>query len=110
MHERATRGCRSELIAAEFFLKHGYEVFRAVCFTTSCDLVVIPPGNSRPFKVEVRTGRLTKKGKPLYSWVPRRDEGRSDMLAIVIPEINAVHLLTAATSGEAAPLNLLSTI
>ena len=63
----STVGTISELIVAVDLLKRGYDVFRALSPTCSCDLAFIT--NGRLVRVEVRTsrklnGRFIVKGRP----------------------------------------------
>lgn len=75
----ATRGAVAELVACINLVNDGYEVFRAVSPSCSCDLIAQKSGQM--FRVEVRTGTLTPTGKryfPAY--------GQYDMLIVVYPD------------------------
>lgn len=74
----ASVGAASELFASAFFLRKGYEVYRAVSPSSSCDLVLHKDGLM--YRVEIRTINPTAVLKlPLK----KIDQGRFDILAIV---------------------------
>jgi hypothetical protein len=72
-----TVGACSELEACVDLMKKGYEVFRAVSPSSSCDLMVLR-GN-RAFRIEVRTGYYLPSGKLVRGGQPVR----ADILATV---------------------------
>jgi len=74
-----TIGAMSELRVATDLLSKGYEVFRALSQSCSCDLAILQ--NDKLLRVEVKTGNV-RKGK-LYC--PNMDNGKHDILAIVDP-------------------------
>lgn len=76
-----TVGAISEIIVAVHLLRLGYDVFRAVSPSCSCDLIAIKDGRS--FRVEVRTGTRRKDGTFGYSH-PAKDKGRQDTYAVVV--------------------------
>lgn len=81
--DNGTAGAVSELRAAADLLSRGYEVFRALSPTCSCDLIAFK--NSRIIRVEVRTGHyhLGDSGKPLFG--ETKQKHRADILALVCP-------------------------
>lgn len=60
-----TTGAISELIVAADLLRRGYEVFRALSPSCSCDLAVLR--NGQLLRVEVRSASLSVGGKWMYS-------------------------------------------
>ena len=74
-------GAVSELLVSAELMKLGYEVFRAVSPSSSCDLVCIKNGET--FRVEVRTGKRSDEGKVAVTRGPK-DYGRSDILAVLL--------------------------
>ncbi|MGH3427951.1 MAG: group I intron-associated PD-(D/E)XK endonuclease [Mycobacteriales bacterium] len=76
----ATTGAIHELEVSCDLLKKGYEVFRALSPSCSCDLAILKDG--RLLRIEVRTGHLLKSGKLSYAR-DRTDEGRQDHFAVV---------------------------
>lgn len=89
----STTGAVSELTVACDLLKRGYEVFRAVSPSCSCDLAILK--DNKLVRVEVRTAQRNQvTGNVLY---PNPDRNRFDVLALVlladneiiyIPELN----------------------
>jgi hypothetical protein len=75
-----TAGALSELIVSADLLARGYEVFRALSPSCSCDLIIFRDG--RQHRVEVRTGSLTLSGSRSFPF-SERDKGRSDIAAVV---------------------------
>lgn len=79
----ATTGAISELKVAADLLGRGYEVFRALSASCSCDLAIL--GDGKLVRVEVRTGYKLKNGKIQCSLTPH-DQGRHDILAICLSD------------------------
>ena len=74
-----TVGALSELRAAADLLSKGYEVFRAMSPSTSCDLVILKDGKLT--RVEVKSGRTNKKnGSICYA----TNNIRADVVAVVL--------------------------
>lgn len=76
-----TRGAIGELIVCADLLNKGYEVFRSVSPSCSCDLAVLKDG--KLLRIEVRTGHWTLGGKLTYSKSPK-DLERSDVFAVIV--------------------------
>lgn len=76
----ASVGAISELLVGADLLRRGYEVFRALSASCSCDLAILRGGKLT--RIEVRTGVAGKNGKVYFSW-RQSDNGRHDVLAIV---------------------------
>ncbi len=70
----------SELVVAIDLLSKGYDVFRALSQSCSCDLIAVD-GVSL-MRIEVRTGSITTKGE-LKSALNANEFHRSDVLATV---------------------------
>lgn len=80
---RGNRGAVSELIAAADLLNNGFEIFRALSQHCSCDLIAMK--DNVMHRIEVRTGTVYKgSGKLNFPYNSRRDEGRFDVLAVVV--------------------------
>lgn len=75
----ATTGTVSELRVCVDLLSKGYEVFRAVSPSCSCDLAILRDG--RLLRVEVKTCRLRIDGSQANGPIPHR----ADILARVYP-------------------------
>lgn len=72
-------GAMHEMLVCCDLLKKGYDVFRAVSQSSSCDMVVLKEG--KVIRVEVTTGGFTATGKVTH---PSKDFSRFDLLAIVL--------------------------
>jgi Holliday junction resolvase-like predicted endonuclease len=75
-------GAVSELIACADLLRHGYEVFRSVSPTASCDLMALKNGQAK--RVEVKTAYRTKNGEVTCGDRKKLDKSRFDVLALVV--------------------------
>ncbi len=76
-------GAVAELrVSAELLIK-GYEVFRAVSSSCSCDLAVLKGG--KLLRIEVRTGYLNTTSNKRYTNKPK-DSSRYDVLAVMYPD------------------------
>jgi len=84
----STVGAVAELRVAADLLNRGYEVFRALSPSTSCDLAVLKDGILH--RVEVRTGHIKPNGELGYH-VKLKDNGRQDIYAVVRP--NEIHYI-----------------
>ena len=73
-----TRGAIGELTICVDLLSKGYEVFRSVSPTSSCDLAILKDG--KLLKVEVRTGYRSRSGNLMFK---KTDRGH-DIYAVVI--------------------------
>lgn len=73
------RGAVSELIASADLIQKGFEVFRSVSPTTSCDLIALR--NGILFRIEVRTAYRNKVGNLMYA--KNQKPGRMDIYAAV---------------------------
>lgn len=76
------RGAAGELLACVDLMRHGFEVFKNVNPTGSCDLAVEIGGEF--MRVEVKIGTLDANGKPLVETA--RQLGKFDLLAVVGPD------------------------
>ena len=81
---RSTRGAISELTVSANLMARGYEVFRALSPSASCDLIALKDGEV--LRVEVRTGTYYEPTGSIG--VSRR--GDYDLLAIVVAEIGVL--------------------
>ena len=75
------RGALSELIVSSDLMAKGYEVYRALSPSSSCDLIVIV--DKKPLRVEVRTGYKRLDGS-LSASGRGSIEGKYDVLAVVV--------------------------
>ena len=88
----ATTGAISELVVACDLMKKGYEVFRALSASCSCDLAVLKGGDL--IRIEVRTGVPARSGEGFY-FPKNKIEGRTDHYAVVVGEM--IHYLPPLT-------------
>lgn len=79
---RGTTGAVSELRVAADLLERGYEVFRAVSPSCSCDLAVLKDG--KLVRVEVRTGYESPTGRR-HLGISLDERHRYDIAAGVFP-------------------------
>ena len=75
-----TVGAIAELRVSTDLLQKGYEVFRALSPSCSCDLAILK--NGILYRVEVRTGYKNLSGNLYYSRGDR-DIGRQDIFAVL---------------------------
>jgi hypothetical protein len=75
-------GARSELCATCDLMSKGYEVFRALSPSSSCDLVIIKNGGMR--RVEVRTAIVGRAPDEISFSTTAKDRGRQDIFAGVV--------------------------
>lgn len=76
-----TVGAMHELVVCVDLLRRGYEIFRAVSPSCSCDLVALCNGKS--VRIEVRTGYANKSGG--FTWTNQgRDVHKYDVVAVVL--------------------------
>lgn len=73
------RGAISELSVCADLMEHGYDVFRAISPSATCDLVAMK--NGRCLKIEVKTTAPRLDGSLI---VPNCDNLRYDVLATVL--------------------------
>jgi hypothetical protein len=73
-----TRGAVSELRVAADLMERGYEVFRALSPSCSCDIAVLKDG--RLLRIECRTGRYLKECRYFKS----TQRLRADVLAVIL--------------------------
>lgn len=77
-----TIGAIGELKVSADLLMKGFEVFRALSPSCSCDLAVLRDNELK--RIEVRTGHYDAKGKPYKVVVTEKH--RADILAIILPD------------------------
>jgi hypothetical protein len=80
----STVGAISEILVSADLLKKGYEVFRAMSPSCSCDLAVLKDGKLK--RIEVRTGKRIRNGKIYAS----KDGFRADIFATVVHKENII--------------------
>lgn len=73
-----TTGAVSELVASVDLLRKGYEVFRALSPSCSCDLAILK--DHQLLRIEVRTGKRSATGKITYP----PDRANADHFAVVV--------------------------
>ena len=76
-----TVGTLSELKVSIDLLQKGYEVFRAVSSSCSCDLALLKDG--KLLRVEVTTGHFSPRNRIPYFPLRKQNNGKFDILAIV---------------------------
>jgi len=79
---RGTAGAISELIVCADLLKKGYEVFRAVSQSCSCDLLISKNGVIKRLEVRTASGKEENPSFPIHP----RDRGKQDHFAAVLNE------------------------
>lgn len=79
-----TAGALAELIVATDLIKRGFELYRAMSQSSSCDLLALK--NKKLYDFEVRTGYRNKKGSYFYS----KHSIKGAYLAIVIHKTNEI--------------------
>lgn len=92
-----TVGALGELVVSVDLLRHGFEVFRSVSQSCSCDLIAMK--NTELLRVEVRTGNRNSNGKILAP-VNRDQLGRFDILAIVLDDRDVVYVPDRITGAD----------
>lgn len=85
----ATVGAIGEMQVCADLLAKGYEVFRAVSASCSCDIAILK--NDKMLRVEARTGYRSKNGKVFYA-KKVVDAGRSDHFAIIVSPTEIVYI------------------
>lgn len=75
-------GAIAELVACADLMRMGYQVFRAVNPSASCDIVAFMPG-MRPLKIEVKSCGMNATGSPVVRQSRPEDYGRADHFAHV---------------------------
>lgn len=88
-----TVGAISEMRAAIDLMGQGFEVFRALSPSCSCDLAVLK--NGAVVRVEVRTGLVLTDGS-LTAYLRANEAGRADVLAVVGTDRISYRALTEA--------------
>jgi hypothetical protein len=76
-------GAVAELLVSADLLRRGYEVFRSVSQTASCDMVALRDG--RCVRIESRMGRYRNDGT-VTTPSAQRDAGRFDVMAVLTPD------------------------
>lgn len=77
-----TVGAIGELRVCVDLLEKGFEAFRAVSYTCSCDVAVLKDG--KLLRIEVRTGYRYKTGQ--IHFTKNETKNRCDHYAVVLPE------------------------
>jgi hypothetical protein len=100
----STIGSAAEMLVAADLLSRGIEVFRALNMHCSCDLVAHRFG--RLVKVEVKTGKIDSRGRPIVGI--SRQRGKFDVLAVVDRK-SGIHYYPPIEEvfGEAKPSTVL---
>ncbi len=80
---RGTAGTVQELIVTVDLLKKGFEVFRSVSPSCSCDLAIVK--NKQMLRIEVTTGYVSSKSGHIC--FPKKDFSKFDVLAIVVNDV-----------------------
>lgn len=83
-------GAVSELLVSADLILRGYEVFRAVSQSASCDLVIFR--GDAMLRVEVRTGRVSVASGKVTFASKEVDTDRSDVFAVVVQGPRIVYL------------------
>ncbi len=73
-------GAIQEMLVCADLIKKGYDVFRAICSSCPCDIIILK--NNQLLRVEVTTGYITSANG--YVKIPTKDYSKFDILAIVL--------------------------
>lgn len=84
-----TVGAIHELLVSVDLLKRGFDVFRSLSPSCSCDLAILK--NRKLIKVEVTTGKYSVSGKLFY---PPKKDIKYDLLAVVVKHGDIIYLPT----------------
>ena len=71
-------GAMGEIMVTYDLMLKGYEVYRAISPSSSCDIIALK--DSKVLRVEVTKG--ARKGKAQRLWWPPHDSSRYDLLAV----------------------------
>ena len=82
---KGVRGALSELTVCSDLLLRGFEVFRAVFPTASCDLLVMR--KNKIYRVEVKTVKAFKDSIAMPTYL---NESKFDIVAFVVKDINVI--------------------
>lgn len=75
-----TIGSVSEMEAAIYLMKRGYDVFRSLSLTSSCDLVAVK--NNKFLRIEVKTGYRNPQTNNVNC--PAGDKNKYDVLMVYV--------------------------
>ena len=80
-----TSGAINELRIVVDLLSRGFDMFRAVSPSCSCDLIGLRDG--RCYRIEVTKGKYRSRtnGPSYLTWVPH-DPAKYDILALIMPD------------------------
>lgn len=92
-------GAIVELAVAVDLLRRGFDVFRALSPSCSCDLVALKPG--LVLRIEVRTMIYYEKGQRCYATAPK-DTSKFDVLAAWDPIKETIQYIPSLLTWEAA--------
>ena len=84
----STVGAISELLVSADLMKKGFEVFRALSPSCSCDLIAAKKG--RLLRVEVRTGQYNRQEPTIYY---KQTDVKGDLMAVVTLKDERVHYI-----------------
>lgn len=73
-------GAIQEMLVCADLIKRGYDVFRAICSSCPCDIIILKDNKS--LRVEVTTGYITSANG--YIKIPTKDYSKFDIIAIVL--------------------------
>lgn len=82
-----TVGALSELLASADLIKNGYEVYRALSPSSSCDILALKNGEVKKF--EVRTSRRNKSGAISY---PKTNIRAENIIAVILSSKEIVYI------------------
>ena len=83
---RGTVGAISELEVSCDLMKKGFDIFRAMSPSASCDLIILK--NKLLLRIEATTGYRLKNNKLYY---PKKDNQKSDCIAVYDESQNQVY-------------------
>lgn len=98
LSHRSNFGAAVELLISSDLLFRGFEVFRALSPTCSCDLIAMKDHNI--VRIEVRSAKEAKSGSINFA-TQRLSKDRSDIIAIVIRNRNnRIHYFSTENREE----------
>lgn len=71
-------GALSEILACADLLRNGFDVFRSVSPSASCDIIAY--FKNKVYRIEVTTGYFNIAGNPAW---PRKDQEKFDILMVI---------------------------
>jgi Holliday junction resolvase-like predicted endonuclease len=78
-------GAAKELVVCAYLLEQGFEVFRSVSPSATCDLIAMLRGSTELIRIEVKTAYTRKNGGVVFQ-APKEKRHFYDTVAAVLPD------------------------